>query len=504
MEGEGHNDTTIRVVLVEDSPEDAELNLAELERAGLAVAARRVDDEAGLQQTLESFRPDIVLADLTLPGFGGFDGYRALRLVRERMPDLPFIFVTGTMGEEAAVEALREGAADYILKHNMTRLAAAVRRALRDARREAERQQARQELLRAQRLESLALMAGGLGHDLRNLLQPLLIVPSILGERKDDAQLESIAELVRDCAVRGLDIVNSMLSFARGDAQPGEQVDVDELFGSLALLVESQLGPGIMLDIEGTEQSLVVPGSRTGIQQALLNLALNGAQAMPEGGRLLLGAMSGPDDTVVLYVEDSGTGMSPDAREQLFTPFFTTKPGGTGLGLYTCRRIVEQHGGWLEVQTGQGAGTRVELHLPLIPEDTGSFPLPGQGGHPRVLIVDEQPGRPMRLARSLEAAGFACQVAHDGASALQLVQADGVPDAVVITTRAGLLSPVQPLDRLARQAPGCPVLVLAAPGEEPGAGNWPPGLDLHWAPADADARTLRGLLRGLVGADSSR
>lgn len=494
MQNQARDDEAVRVLLVEDSAEDAELNLAELERAGLCVTDRRVDDEAGLREALAEFRPDIVLSDLSLPGY---DGYAALRLVRGQAPGLPFLFVSGTMGEEAAVEALRQGAADYILKHNMARLGAAVRRALHEARLEAERRQAQQDLLRAQRLESLALIAGGLGHDLRNLLQPLLIVPSILGEREDDAQLKSVADLVHDCAARGLDIVNSMLSFARGDAGPGEQVEVDELFDALQLLVASQLGPGVALELAGTGEGLMLPGNRTGIQQALLNLALNGAQAMPDGGRLLLGAAPGPDDTLVLYVEDSGSGMSQDAQAHLFTPFFTTKPGGSGLGLYTCRRIVEQHGGWMKVRSEQGTGTRIELHFPLLAEETGSFPQPGMDAPLRVLIIDEQPGRPVRLARNLEAGAFSCQVAHEAASALQQLADDQAPDVLVITAQACRFATVPPLALFAQRFPGRPVLLLTAAGET--ALPRPAGLDVHEAPADSDPRTLRRLLRDLAG-----
>jgi hypothetical protein len=135
----------------------------------------------------------------------------------------------------------------------------------------------------------------------------------------------------------------------------------------------------------------------------------------------------------------------------------------------------------------------------LIPENIGTFPLPEQDERHVVLIVDEHPSRPMRLARCLEAGGFACEVTHDGASALQQIHAGSIPDAVVITAQACLLSPMQPLDLLARHSPGRPVLVLIPPGHEVEAGAWPAGLDLHRVPADADVRTLRGLLRGLVG-----
>ncbi|TXK62674.1 response regulator [Alkalisalibacterium limincola] len=190
----------VRVLLVEDSPEDAELVTGQLEDAGLCFTAERVEDGDALARALDEFQPDLILSDLSLPGYSG---HEALALVRQRSPVTPFIFVSGTIGEETAIEALQQGAADYILKQNMARLAAAAERAVREAEVARERRQAEAELLRAQRMESLALLTSGLGHDLRNVLQPLLIVPSIIRDHSDKPQLVKLADLVHDCAAEG-------------------------------------------------------------------------------------------------------------------------------------------------------------------------------------------------------------------------------------------------------------------------------------------------------------
>ncbi len=169
---------------------------------------------------LEDFDPHIVLSDLSMPGFSG---QRALDLLRERDEDLPFIFVSATLGEEAAIEALRNGATDYILKQNPARLARRYAARLREADAQRARRRAEAELIRAQRFESLAMLAGGLSHDLRNLLQPLLLAGDSLQDYQDDPRLARLGRLVRDCGKRGLDMVQSMLSFARG-ARRAEQV----------------------------------------------------------------------------------------------------------------------------------------------------------------------------------------------------------------------------------------------------------------------------------------
>src|SRR5487761_1741032 len=153
---------TIRVLQVEDSELDAELVLAELDADSIAYEARRGDDRARFIAALDEFKPHIVLSDLSMPGFSG---QHALDLLRKRDEDLPFIFVSATLGEEAAIEALRNGATDYILKQNPARLASAVRRALSEAEARRASRRAESELIRAQRFESLAMLAGGLSHD---------------------------------------------------------------------------------------------------------------------------------------------------------------------------------------------------------------------------------------------------------------------------------------------------------------------------------------------------
>ncbi len=124
-------ETPIRVLLAEDVPADAELEVRELKRAGLGVVERVVESEADFAAALQEFCPDVVLSDFSMPGF---DGMEALALSMRLRPEVPFIFVSGTLGEEYAVRALKNGAVDYVLKQNLIRLASAVERAVREAR----------------------------------------------------------------------------------------------------------------------------------------------------------------------------------------------------------------------------------------------------------------------------------------------------------------------------------------------------------------------------------
>ncbi|MGH8173737.1 MAG: response regulator, partial [Rhodanobacteraceae bacterium] len=276
----------LRILLVEDSEPDAELIVDHLRDDGLAVDARRVEDEESFSSALEEFPPDVILSDLSMPEFSG---YRALELARRMKPETPFIFVSGTMGEEAAVEAVRSGAIDYVLKNGLARLPSSVRRALREAEERKARSSAEQNLVRGQRYEGLALLASGLSHDLRNVLQPISMGAAMLLE-EDNEQVRKVGLLVQDCAQRGLDIVTSMLTFARGARTTMEKVKIAALLEGLGMLLRGSVPRNVSLVIERPSSDLEVEGNYTELQQCLLNLSLNALQAMPDGGTLELGA----------------------------------------------------------------------------------------------------------------------------------------------------------------------------------------------------------------------
>src|ERR1700722_1951276 len=155
-------DKQVRILMVEDEPAEAELSIRYMRRAGIQCICHRVDSELGLRGALRDFKPNIVLSDFTLPSF---DGLTALKVAREAAPDLPFIFVSGTIGEERAIEALRSGAVDYVLKTNLNRLAPAITRAIDDAVARAERQRQEAQIVRLTRV--LRMLSGVNGVVLR-------------------------------------------------------------------------------------------------------------------------------------------------------------------------------------------------------------------------------------------------------------------------------------------------------------------------------------------------
>ncbi|HGM7288390.1 TPA: ATP-binding protein, partial [Stenotrophomonas maltophilia] len=473
----------LRILLVEDSPEDAELMSEQMLDAGLEARFERVESEAELRQALVAFQPDIVLSDLSMPGFSGDD---ALRIVRETSPEVPFIFVSGTMGEENAVAALQKGANDYIIKHLPARLPSAVARAIRDARSAIERARVETELMRAQRLESLSLLAAGLSHDLRNILQPLLIMPDLLKARTEDPQLHHLADVIAECGRRGHEMAESMLSFVRGSRKPSERIEIDGLFDAVALLLRSNVPDAVRLELQVQDEGLVVDANYTELQQVMLNLALNAIQAMPNGGRLSLTASHAGErdgvDWMQICVADEGIGMDADTLSHLFNPFFTTKADGTGLGLISCKRIVEGAGGSIHVNSQPGQGTCFELRLPMHEAIDGSEPieqLVALGSGQSILVVDGEATRLSLLGNALSSQGYQLQLASDGPAALRWMQQEALPALVIADAGSKLLPASQLLGEMATLGYRGPALVLEDPAVPVAADAFPAGVEVH-------------------------
>ncbi|MBO9716968.1 MAG: response regulator [Pseudoxanthomonas sp.] len=494
-------DARFRVLFVEDSPEDAELLQMQLEDAGLAADFLRVDGEPALRRALATFRPDIVLSDLAMPGFSGHD---ALRIVRTHAPHLPFIFVSGTIGEDVAVAALQEGANDYILKHSSARLPSAVDRALREARAEAERERVEAELMRSQRLESLALLAAGLSHDLRNILQPLLIVPDLIAQRSDDPRLHQLATVVAECGRRGHEMAESMLSFVRGSRRASERVRLADLFHAVQLLLKGSLPADLALEVRLADPALALDANYTELQQCLLNLSLNAIQAMPSGGRLELAAEEA-DGGVRLVVADTGNGMDEATIAQLFTPFFTTKASGTGLGLVSSKRIIESLGGRITVASRAGQGTRFELWLPapVEVEELEGGEAPATAGHgERILLVARDGTRLSLLGNALASQGYRPDLAVDGAAALRRWAEAGGADVVVVDSGITLFGADVLLSTMCESGYTGPAIVIEDPEAPFDDARVPPGLPLQRLPRPLDMRRLfEAVATALAGSD---
>src|SRR5437773_582533 len=339
----------LRILHLEDDPNDVELVGATLEADGLDCDRKVTSTREEFVSVLEQGNPDLVLSDFSLPGF---DGLSALEIARRRSRDLPFIIVSGTLGEEAAIDSLRCGATDYVLKHRLTRLGPAVRRALGEARERRERKQLEVQLRQAQKMEAVGRLAGGVAHDFNNLLNVIMGYGELLLERlaEDDPSRSKIVE-IRSAAERAASLTRQLLAFSRKQVIQPRVLDLNLLLAEMEKMLRRLIGEDVELS---TRRPLALDRVRADpgqIEQFVMNLVVNARDAMPEGGKLVIemanvelddafvrrhpGSRPGP--FVMIAVSDTGVGMDAEVQSHLFEPFFTTKEAGkgTGLGLAT-------------------------------------------------------------------------------------------------------------------------------------------------------------------------
>jgi len=487
----------LRILNLEDNPADSFFVARTLSGEGLVCEFIQARSRSEFEAALEQPHYDLILSDYTLPGYGGM---AALVAAREKHPQTPFIFLSGTIGEEAAVESLKRGAVDYVLKDKAGRLVPAVQRALREAAEQTERHRQEQQLreqavlldlaqdaiivtemggivrywsrgaerlhgwnqtevlgrstkeflypdlswfteavkvlhqqgewsgdvkkrtkaggellmhthwtlmrdssgeresvlsistditaqkelenqfLRAQRLESIGALAGGIAHDLNNIFSPILMTAQMLTEKLSDEEREKTLAVLTGCAQRGSEMVSRILAFARGTGGLKQRLQMDAVLAEVTRLLQSILPRPVRLKIKIEPGLPAILGNSTQIHQILMNLCVNARDAMPGGGDLLVSAQSANLENYTTHwelqpisgkfaaisVSDTGHGMAPEVLEKIFEPFFTTKgpERGTGLGLATVRGIVRNHGGFLDVVTKPGHGTTFNVYLP--------------------------------------------------------------------------------------------------------------------------------------------
>ena len=348
-----------------------------------------------------------------------------------------------TMGRLASLFGLRADGTEFPIEASISQVEVGGKKLfsviLRDI---TEKRRSELQLLRAQRLESVGTLAGGLAHDLNNILAPIMLSVRLL-ERKlkgDKEGLEYVG-MLDQLTQRGSNIVRQVLSFARG--QEGERVPVvvKHVVREVGDILRETLPRSIALREEIPSDLWSVLGDPTQLHQVLMNLTVNARDAMPNGGSLALTAENveldhhfaqmepeaHPGRYVSISVADTGTGIAPGHMERIFDPFFTTKPHGegTGLGLSTTLGIIRAHGGFINVYSEPGRGSRFTVYLPALkaesaesaPEDTLGLPI-GKGE--LILVVDDEAGIRTMTSQALAAFGYRSIVAEDGTAAVSL------------------------------------------------------------------------------------
>ena len=573
----------LRVLHLEDDPDYSALVSGMLEKEGLHAEMVLVGNFADFIAALEEAEFDIILGDYSLPTCTGI---QALQAARQKCPDTPFLLVSGVIGEQAAIESLKCGATDYVLKHWPERLVPAVRRAVQEARERAQRKQAETELARreryfraltensldvltilnregvfqynspslkgvlgyepkeltgrnafelvhpddlqsamqafeqalknpelkithefryrrrdgawchlevvgqnrlddpeitgivlnsrditerkdlesqlrqAQKMEAIGQLAGGIAHDLNNILTPIIVSTALLRERMKEPEHEQLLAVLVASAQRGADIVRQLLWFGRGLEGKRILLNPKHVIKDVTRFVSETFDKSIQVETNVPEDIWAIMGDPTHLHQVLLNLCLNSRDAMPLGGKLSVEARNftvqencaamhpkvSPGPYVILEVRDTGTGIPPAVRDRVFEPFFTTKePGkGTGLGLSTALLIVKGYGGFIQVESQVSKGTAFRVYLPASPDTRvekaqAEAQSPAYGHGETVLVVDDEDSVCQVVQQTLEKFGYRVLTACDGEKAVAAYVGNQATIAVVLTN---LMMPV--------------------------------------------------------------
>jgi len=599
-------DRALRILHVEDDPNDRNLVQSWLTAQNIAAEFTNIDNEVDFVRAVERGTFDIVLSDKSLPGF---DGLVALRLVRDKHPNIPFVFVTGSMGEEAAIETIKLGATDYVLKDRLSRLIPAVLRAIREAEQEeknrrieeqirqqaalldkaqdailvtdvedriqywnksAERiygwpadqaqgrkareilsvdparfEEARQRMLergawngeltkvnrggnrvtveshwtlvrdddgnpksvfiidtditekkaleakflRAQRVDSIGALAGGIAHDLNNALAPVLISSELLRMSGGDEDREKFVDIIQSNAQRATELVKQILSFARGSESEHGPVPVKHLVREMGKMIQDTFPKSISFSATlPAEELWTVPGDSTELHQVLLNLCVNARDAMPQGGKLTVTAQNitvdeitaaangaKPGFYVMISVADTGTGIPLEVLPRIFEPFFTTKQGdqGTGLGLATVAGIIKHHSGFMQVETASGQGTEFKTFFPAVTsappaEEASPKPELPSGHGELILLIDDEEALLELTKTMLVSFGYQVVTAQNGLAGVAQFRENLAEIKLLVTDSdmphmdgMGVIRAVKELK------PGIPVIMASGTRKEP-------------------------------------
>jgi PAS domain S-box-containing protein len=311
------------------------------------------------------------------------------------------------------------------------------------------------QFMRAQRMESLGILAGGIAHDLNNILTPIMLSIDVLKSMTPDAHQKSILETIEISARRGSDIVQQVLSFARG--MEGQRIVIQPkyLLKDIEHIVNDTFPKDIRLELVLPHDTWSILGDPTQVQQVLLNLCVNARDAMPNGGTLTIKTENCLADEhyvamnrqaklgsyVAISVTDVGVGVPADIIDTIFEPFFTTKEvgKGTGLGLSSVKAIVKNHGGFINVYSELGRGSTFKVYLPAqtapaeTPQHTCQEDALPRGAGETILVVDDETSILTITSETLQAFGYSVLTANNGAEAVAIYAQQGERISAVLT-----------------------------------------------------------------------
>jgi len=443
-------------ILVVDDDEFVRKGLAmNLEREGFDVETASSGEEA---LDLVARKPvDLMLCDIVL---GGMDGIEVLRRMQLKWPDIAAVMITGHGSVNSALDALRNGASDYIQKpatpeevvHRIRSVldATRLRRALQQERHKTEQRKAEmhEQLIRAERMVSLGTLADGAAHDLSHIISPILKHAEQLRQAVPPGTMAAkLIDEIEAAGRKAVAVIQDLQTIGSGGQFEKKHVNlnavVEHWLASDTFADLQAKHPRVRLQLQLGADMPRIGGSSLQLTNVLANLVINAFEAMPSGGVVEIITLSDtvehpvgrygagqPGDYAVLKVRDTGAGLHPEDVERIFEPFYTRKKMGrhilSGLGLTLVYRVVADHGGFIDVETAPGKGTAFMIYLPL-PEEiatTETLDLRGDySGGETVLVVDDYEVQRSAAVEILKDLGYNVIAAASGREAVELFQA---------------------------------------------------------------------------------
>ena len=557
----------LKILHLEDNSFDAELLHRVLKKGKLEAIISRVDTPDAFEDLLKTNPFDLAICDYNVPGFSGFN---AIARIRELAPDVPVLIVSGVIGDEQAVECLKHGATDYILKDRLHRLIPAIERALEEselkkqhekayrALRQSEerlscvllatndavydwdlptnriwwndglqklfghnprvhkvhfkwwksvihpedarlvvqslesalksnasswraeyrfrcvdgeyahvldrghilrdgegaavrvvgslmditdRKRLEGEMLRVQRMDTIGAIAGGVAHDLNNMLSPILVASELLSDHVRSPETQPLLDMIKSSVQRGSDLVRQILAFAKGSTAAHTVIEFPRFSIDALKLIRAAFPRNVTVELEVAPDMQPFLAQPTQLHQVLLNLCVNARDAMPRGGKLRITGTSQSlianpatceplNDSApfaIISIIDSGSGIPAENLDLIFEPFFTTKrPGlGTGIGLSTVKQIVDAHGGYITVESTVGQGTTFRLFFPALTQSVAAKPEPKsseefRGNKELILVLEGELSLSHLIGVALESHDYTVLTARSAEEALAI------------------------------------------------------------------------------------
>lgn len=362
-----------------------------------------------------------------------------------------------------------------------------------------EEKRLQEQLLRSQRLDGIGALAGGIAHDLNNILAPILMAAELVRDRIPDEESRRMLDVAKDSARRGANLVKQILQFTRGQRGDRYRVNVSALVKEHTNFVRSTIPRAVSIEADIEPQGLEVIGDSTQIHQVLLNLCVNARDAMPKGGTMTITAKNtnlvnrlfpGQSQTVSgnfveVTVADTGMGIPENVLPRIFEPFFSTKLSekGTGLGLSTVAQIVQSHKGYIEVSSVVGRGSKFCVYLPSAPVERQMDSSPPASAVPKgngewILLIDDEHAVLEMTKGLLEAHGYNVMTAKDGSEGLSLFETNReIIRVVILDLVMPGLGGEQLNTAIRNLAPNSITMAMSGSLEEKSSGSPLPGFD---------------------------